>query len=214
MRRATNGCGLLDRCRRDFYPRPPRGGRRGPANFPVRKKEFLSTPSARRATVHEPDDCRFELISIHALREEGDDAATLTLRAQIEFLSTPSARRATFLPQSSSSCSVYFYPRPPRGGRRSRLSLSTMSRIFLSTPSARRATFGIVPNICDGVFLSTPSARRATASIAARACSSVFLSTPSARRATRCLLAATSMVADFYPRPPRGGRPGLENPQG
>ena len=34
--------------------------------------EFLSTPSARRATAHLPVDVDRHAISIHALREEGD----------------------------------------------------------------------------------------------------------------------------------------------
>ena len=33
---------------------------------------FLSTPSARRATASASNTARFRLISIHALREEGD----------------------------------------------------------------------------------------------------------------------------------------------
>ena len=35
----------------------------------------------------------------------------------------------------------------------------------------------------------------------------IFLSTPSARRATTSCAARTSNTSDFYPRPPRGGRP-------
>ena len=34
-------------------------------------------------------------ISIHALREEGDDARIQSLQPFVKFLSTPSARRAT-----------------------------------------------------------------------------------------------------------------------
>ena len=34
-----------------------------------------------------------------------------------------------------------------------------------------------------------------------------FLSTPSARRATPELYAVHHCIDDFYPRPPRGGRP-------
>ena len=81
-----------------------------------------------------------------------------------------------------------------------------------------------------GLFLSTPSARRATPmsrSICARR--SKFLSTPSARRATlynhrhahccqisihalreegdRVRFLRSSQRHNFYPRPPRGGRP-------
>ena len=58
-------------------------------------------------------------ISIHALREEGDLEPLSLLYAFGTFLSTPSARRATV------QCVIdfvqlfqYFYPRPPRGGRR------------------------------------------------------------------------------------------------
>ena len=57
-------------------------------------------------------------ISIHALREEGDNAFTANERAALLFLSTPSARRATRLNFRASSIVGYFYPRPPRGGRR------------------------------------------------------------------------------------------------
>ena len=100
-----------------FYPRPPRGGRRiliaGGSNFPV----FLSTPSARRATPAEWRIYRRCGISIHALREEGDDDRRTLTAILAQFLSTPSARRAT---QAAGSSGV--------GG------------IFLSTPSARRAT--------------------------------------------------------------------------
>ena len=57
----------------DFYPRPPRGGRPLTASsLSVCARRFLSTPSARRAT--RPRDSVYPqpVISIHALREEGD----------------------------------------------------------------------------------------------------------------------------------------------
>ena len=57
----------------NFYPRPPRGGR--PVCF-----------AAGRVSVS---------ISIHALREEGDEGYAQVLLPQNLFLSTPSARRAT-----------------------------------------------------------------------------------------------------------------------
>ena len=56
----------------NFYPRPPRGGRRYKTALKLRKVEFLSTPSARRATVLFPIRTFLIFISIHALREEGD----------------------------------------------------------------------------------------------------------------------------------------------
>ena len=56
-------------------------------------------------------------ISIHALREEGDEAAASIQKDGVLFLSTPSARRATDLMKSLCLRLIYFYPRPPRGGR-------------------------------------------------------------------------------------------------
>ena len=41
---SATDCGL------NFYPRPPRGGRRDPEFKNIQRSLFLSTPSARRAT--------------------------------------------------------------------------------------------------------------------------------------------------------------------
>ena len=102
---------------------------------------FLSTPSARRATV-------------------GEVPFTYLV---LEFLSTPSARRATGAIHGGETFQWNFYPRPPRGGRRlakiighalNAISIHalreegdgllydyyTLADLFLSTPSARRAT--------------------------------------------------------------------------
>ena len=57
-------------------------------------------------------------ISIHALREEGDQAIMQGVYNHIEFLSTPSARRATPQDKTDAYGQKNFYPRPPRGGRR------------------------------------------------------------------------------------------------
>ena len=79
----------------DFYPRPPRGGRRGRRRTRRRLDKFLSTPSARRATgARHTGPLRVD-ISIHALREEGDVSFGMLRPQTQEFLSTPSARRAT-----------------------------------------------------------------------------------------------------------------------
>ena len=102
---------------RNFYPRPPRGGRPRPPRLPPRWRTFLSTPSARRATQQISDYVDWLDISIHALREEGDRAWRL-LRA----------------------LHSNFYPRPPRGGRLLLVCKPFLHTRFLSTPSARRAT--------------------------------------------------------------------------
>ena len=56
---------------------------------------FLSTPSARRATLRQAFQVQKYYISIHALREEGDGSHRQCGRGYHRFLSTPSARRAT-----------------------------------------------------------------------------------------------------------------------
>ena len=45
--------------------------------------QFLSTPSARRATVKAPVHLQTAYISIHALREEGDLAAVQGIRQSL-----------------------------------------------------------------------------------------------------------------------------------
>ena len=147
-----------------FYPRPPRGGRQAARRGETSYTTFLSTPSARRATSHIVMPRPPHLISIHALREEGDRQPQAAIAAHKQFLSTPSARRATrdgrrkasardisihalreegdprWTPKSI--CTRYFYPRPPRGGRPALHRLRCPKKLFLSTPSARRATPG------------------------------------------------------------------------
>ena len=56
----------------NFYPRPPRGGRLRMLLNSALISLFLSTPSARRATSPGCAPTQYGCISIHALREEGD----------------------------------------------------------------------------------------------------------------------------------------------
>ena len=107
----------------------------------LRLKVFLSTPSARRATVGGGVlDAGVHPISIHALREEGDANGFPVDNNAFLFLSTPSARRATGLSKKRIRVDIYFYPRPPRGGRPAPRPTIANSVLFLSTPSVRRAT--------------------------------------------------------------------------
>ena len=124
----------------DFYPRPPRGGRHAHIYGVEVDFKFLSTPSARRATVEADLLTAVRAISIHALREEGD---------------------LTYPPLVSNE--KYFYPRPPRGGRR--ICVRTQSDANLISIHALREEGDFLrepqtTNECR--FLSTPSARRAT----------------------------------------------------
>ena len=136
---------------------------------------FLSTPSARRATISSHGTQSDPYISIHALREEGDGFDSCRKVAALLFLSTPSARRATaqltFLRRvkrisihalreegdrdsldfyrAAQEISIhalreegdragaavpafllYFYPRPPRGGRQHRGELGRQRTII------------------------------------------------------------------------------------
>ena len=149
--------------------------------------KFLSTPSARRATNNQPSNSEIEwIISIHALREEGDQRLSYQLHG-VYGISIHALRE-----EGDAAAAP--------GG--------LLSAVFLSTPSARRATLKHLCNVVDVlIFLSTPSARRATVSIEdagidynisihalreegdaalsfPKIGNSVFLSTPSARRAT------------------------------
>ena len=212
-----------------FYPRPPRGGRPAAMDTKIHRMLFLSTPSARRATRGGEKTMSKIEISIHALREEGDQAGRLWVFEGRTFLSTPSARRATVKDEQGRVYHKNFYPRPPRGGRQMYPSGTSKINKFLSTPSARRATFypvwqyeilknfyprpprgGRLTSTCSGrgvkKFLSTPSARRATTVHISLGKSLIFLSTPSARRATTTITDKATAAKDFYPRPPRGGR--------
>ena len=79
-------------------------------------------------------------ISTHALREEGDRARERVRTWAVLFLPTPSARRATAGAASENNGKPNFYPRPPRGGRPFRTASMLSLLRFLPTPSARRAT--------------------------------------------------------------------------
>ena len=85
-------------CRKDFYPRPPRGGRL-PSRCSLHSGlVFLSTPSARRATglLIAPTRC---LCNFYPRPPRGGRPVRQCSRVSLRiFLSTPSARRATCRP--------------------------------------------------------------------------------------------------------------------
>ena len=125
---------------------------------------FLSTPSARRATFFVL--CHYvahTCISIHALREEGDRAAHDRFRRAFRISIHALREEGDLASMAFLQLLPYFYPRPPRGGRRFESTAQSGTNTFLSTPSARRAT---TPPFCIFCF-----------------------------------------SCHFYPRPPRGGRP-------
>ena len=115
-RRATKPSAPSPGSRWNFYPRPPRGGRLRGTNGDQVRHTFLSTPSARRATSLTDEERRELIISIHALREEGDQHQKHTRE---DFIISIHALReeGDTAAKSTSSTILYFYPRPPRGGR-------------------------------------------------------------------------------------------------
>ena len=170
--------------------------------------EFLSTPSARRATQNAPARWPGRGISIHALREEGDALHPTLTSGKSIFLSTPSARRATFgtyllhpstvisihalreegdtAPQHIPATLTHFYPRPPRGGRLDDPTVGAFGNIFLSTPSARRATpLQISAARLPANFYPRPPRGGRRKATVTKTFTFTFLSTPSARRATQ-----------------------------
>ena len=217
------------RLRENFYPRPPRGGRRVRESLEIAAFQFLSTPSARRATLSESHCSSFRQyfyprpprggrlkhhnhvvhlrhISIHALREEGDSCAPHRPAYQ-----------------------NYFYPRPPRGGRhlstfaatqlrqisihalreegdlRHHHSLRISANFYPRPPRGGRHEFeDQLDSIAE--FLSTPSARRATMQCAWLP-SGQRISIHALREEGDVFSCCTNFLSDnFYPRPPRGGR--------
>ena len=192
--------------RSNFYPRPPRGGR--PVIFIVHPPfgQFLSTPSARRATRARSCACRCDTISIHALREEGDYTPSRQQVYAERFLSTPSARRATYFFMVLHSIKSNFYPRPPRGGRHAIAAPKGQVQNFYPRPPRGGRRRGLVALVLVRRFLSTPSARRATAAVLVfyeLDCISIHAlrEEGDARGSSR-----SRAYRYFYPRPPRGGR--------
>ena len=85
---------------------------------------------------------------------------------------------------------------------------SALISLFLSTPSARRATEKAYSHrsYYPGISIHALREEGDKCSQSRRDGTKKFLSTPSARRATKDRQDPPSDMADFYPRPPRGGR--------
>ena len=153
------------------------------------------------------------IISIHALREEGDASCQAFLLRCSYFYPRPPRGGRHMLCRHRLVLDFYFYPRPPRGGRRFGPNTRVRCLLFLSTPSARRATD---PDICVNCpledFYPRPPRGGRLCRVLTFALCTLFLSTPSARRATVIRRFSSARSNNFYPRPPRGGRPVTDDP--
>ena len=127
--------------------------------------------------------CTVELISIHALREEGDVTTLNYPRIIVKFLSTPSARRATTRRDVSQL---------PQG---------------ISIHALREEGDQPTADDFNGVLISIHALREEGDSVShsRKACCSISIH--ALREEGDVLLSADlAMLTYFYPRPPRGGR--------
>ncbi len=147
--------------------------------------QFLSTPSARRATRGPAVLCSRRHISIHALREEGDE-----INVHVD---------------SYGGISIHALREEGDPGlpKNQPTFLS-----FLSTPSARRATRHRAP--CSGILTISIHALREEGDVIdsciIKRCWNFYPRPPRGGRPTAFASALLS-TRYFYPRPPRGGRP-------
>ena len=147
--------------------------------------KFLSTPSARRATVGQSVSRFTSGISIHALREEGDDGV---IAGQLAPVISIHALREEGDTSCRSVMSSYwnFYPRPPRGGRRqSRICRRCCTGNFYPRPPrGGRLCNAWSHGVAIGISIHALREEGDLVSCCTRRGVMSFLSTPSARRAT------------------------------
>ena len=126
-------------------------------------------------------------ISIHALREEGDRSTSRRPQPPSYFYPRPPRGGRLTTTRFLGSVSN-FYPRPPRGGRRRGAASCLTLRVFLSTPSARRATpgRGVYPEAKPEISIHALREEGDGVPLQKAVVFQKFLSTPSARRATVC----------------------------
>ena len=187
-RRATRYNRWTKRLHNHFYPRPPRGGRRDRHSKFKSITRFLSTPSARRATSAEAAANRAWQISIHALREEGDNSFQCSQSSRLDFYPRPPRGGRPYVAGYVTKKTYDFYPRPPRGGR-----LRHSSKLQQD----------------KGYFYPRPP-RGGRPSLAFSLLCNREISIHALREEGDCpQMPSLCGSAYFYPRPPRGGRPSL-----
>ena len=171
---------------KNFYPRPPGGGRHNRCSVVRESLHFYPRPPGGGRLSHLIGYNGAITISIHALRVEGDLSAHAGFTRFALFLSTPSGWRATSIYEvwaKTYSISIHALrvegdsPIPCFQGRQKR---------FLSTPSGWRATKAFLIDSVEEYGISIHALRVEGDH------------QHSTRIRPRC---------NFYPRPPGGGRP-------
>ena len=128
-------------------------------------EQQISTHALREEGDGKPllHDCIPDLISTHALLEEGDMAITQCNSWTTQYFYPRPPRGGRRLFSGKIPISRNFYPRPPRGGRRFRLRylVGPKSHFYPRPPRGGRRIL-YQEGVQHKVFLPTPSARRAT----------------------------------------------------
>ena len=144
-------------------------------------------------------------ISIHALREEGDCCFCVCIVDDANFYPRPprGGRRSSGRERSAAP---NFYPRPPRGGRpRGKLRACGRGDFYPRPPRGGRLIRRFSSALSNNFYPRPPRGGRHPLWTIPNLYTK-FLSTPSARRATYQSIWAVADTMYFYPRPPRGGR--------
>ena len=163
-----------------FYPYPLRGGRR------LSTKVFLLSG----------------YISIHALREEGDNGLSEPGKPLMQFLSTPSARRATICPLLGPHRRPISIHALREEGDDGKLCLTLPRGISIHALREEGDVCGGKLGLLNREFLSTPSARRATRGSRHVRCKEQISIHALREEGDRLLRQLHRLAADFYPRPP------------
>ena len=169
-------------------------------------------------------------ISIHALREEGDQRGLDMFDRFYEISIHALHREGDILRRAPCTALRHFNPRPPQGGRLTARTLNTGCDLFQSTPSTGRATNPILSAMANqNISIHALHREGDPRDVVQRTSKALFQSTPSTGRATpqgeRVAIAHSISihalhregdgigiqyyaVSDhFNPRPPQGGRP-------
>ena len=145
-------------------------------------------------------------ISIHALREEGDQHGRNRGFPVVDFYPRPPRGGRHLCRVHVLQLDIHFYPRPPRGGRPGYVLSAESGLLFLSTPSARRATTGSLIT-WSLMSISIHALREEGDPASIPTSRTQGISIHALREEGDCRLVRIAVdIRDFYPRPPRGGR--------
>ena len=171
----------------DFYPRPPRGGRQAPpwGPCPPGKNFYPRPPRGGRPQQRQQPQQR-QAISTHALREEGDGPWCVNRRGK-RAISTHALREE---------------------GDATVGALVRQSSGFLPTPSARRATCSRLRLVALSLISTHALREEGDRVTSPRITYGLYISTHALREEGDAERRGLILILyNFYPRPPRGGRP-------